>query len=225
MQKNLSLPTVLSGLALAVALSGTAVATTSVLIKRNSQVAAHTIAGAAGPKRDNKNVIPGSIGSTDLHARAVTNTTLGSGAVTTAKIAAAAVTRTKLSFPTYSVTKPKTDDTKRTLVSTDGLTLAYKCSEDFGNPQLAVTISSSAPGAYATGEVHDIDNNTTTQLHTPLPTSDQNLATAGSDAGTSETVVTLTYQAGTHVGLVTIDATASVLLGTCTVQGAFVPLT
>jgi hypothetical protein len=235
MRKHFTLPTVLSVLALVVALSGTAVAATSVLIKQNSQVAAHTIAGAAAPKHDNKNIIAGSIGSTDLHVGAVTNTKLGSsavkatnlasGAVTSAKIAAAAVTRAKLSFPTFSVTKPKTDDTERTLVSTDGLSLTYKCSADFGNPQLAVFISSSDPAAYANGEVNDIDNDTTTQVHTALSSSDQSLTASGTDAGTADTVVTLTYQAGIHVGLVTLDATANVLTSTCTVQGAFVPLT
>ena len=225
MRKHFTLPTVLSGLALLVALSGTAVAATSVLIAHNSQVAAHTIAGAAAPRQDNKNIIAGSIGSTDLHAGAVKASNLASGAVTSAKIAAAAVTKAKLSFPTYSVTKPKTDDTERTLVSTDGLTLTYKCSAAFGNPQLAVFISSSDPGAYATGEVNDIDNGTTTQVHTTVPSSDQSLTGAGSNAGTSHTVVTLTYQAGIHVGLVTLDATANPLTSTCTVKGAFVPLT
>jgi hypothetical protein len=148
-----------------------------------------------------------------------------SGAVTSAKIAAAAVTRTKLGFPTFNVTKPKTDDTERTLVSTDGLTLTYKCSEHFGNPQLAVFMSSSDPGAFATGEVNDVDNDTTTQVDTPVSSSDQSLTGAGSDAGTTHTTVTLTYQAGTHVGLVTLDATVNNLTSSCTVQGAFVPLT
>ena len=235
MRKHFTLPTVLSGLALVVALSGTAVAATSVLIKHNSQVAAHTIAGAAAPTHDNKNIIAASIGSTDLHTGAVTNTKLGSnavkapnlasGAVTSTKIAAGAVTKAKLSFPTFSVTKPKTDDTERTLVSTDGLTLTYKCSAGFGNPQLAVFISSSDPGAFESGEVNDIDNDTTTQVDTTLPSSDLSLTAAGSDAGTAHTLVTLTYQAGIHVGLVTLDATVNSLASTCTVQGAFVPLT
>src|SRR4051794_37540475 len=60
MRAHFTLPTVLSGLALVVALSGTALAATSVLIKDNSQVAAHTIAGASGPAHDNKNIIGGS---------------------------------------------------------------------------------------------------------------------------------------------------------------------
>jgi hypothetical protein len=245
MRKYFPLPTVLSVLALVVAMSGTAAAVSKVLIKHNSQVAAHTIAGANAPKGDKKNIIPGSIGSGDLHSRAVTNAKLGSsavkapnlasgavtnskigsGAVTNAKIGSGAVTSSKLSFPTFNATEPKTDNTERTLVSTDGLKVTYKCSTDFNDPQLAVFISSSAPGAFATGEVNDIDNSTTTSLHAAIPAFEETLTTAGSDASTSQTAVTLTYQAGAHVGLLTVNGTANVLTSTCTVQGAFVPLT
>jgi hypothetical protein len=245
MRKHFTSPAVLSVLALVVAMSGTAVAATKVLIKHNAQVAAHTIAGANAPKGDKKNIIPGSIGSLDLHARAVTNAKLGSSAVkagnlasgavtnskigsdavTNAKIGSGAVTSSKLSFPTFNATEPKTDDTERTLVSTDGLKLTYRCAADFGNPQLTVFISSPDSGAFETGEVNDIDNSTTTALHAPIPSSEESLTAVGSDAATSDTAVTLTYQAGTHVGLLTVNASANVLSSNCTVQGAFVPLT
>jgi hypothetical protein len=205
--------TVLAALALTISLGGNAAA--AIIISSNGQVAANTISGHQPPSGDHANLIAGSIGSTDLHA----------GAVAATNIAAGAVTRTKLGFPTFTVTQPKTDNTERTLVSTDGLKLTYKCSADFGDPQLTVFISASQSGAYATGEVNDIDNSTTTQVHTTIPSSDQSLTAAGSDAATSHTIVTLTYQAATHVGLVTLDATTNNLTSMCTVQGAFVALT
>ena len=67
---------VVAVLALFIALGGTAVA--SVLITSNRQVAAHTIAGANAPSGDNRNLIGGSVGTSDLH----------NGAVSPAKLAA-----------------------------------------------------------------------------------------------------------------------------------------
>jgi hypothetical protein len=64
MRKHISLATLLSALALFVSLSGTAVA--AVIITSNSQVAAHTIAGAAAAAGKNENLIRGSVGGADL---------------------------------------------------------------------------------------------------------------------------------------------------------------
>jgi hypothetical protein len=225
MRKRLTLPTLLSVLALFVALSGTAVAATAVLITRNSQVAAHTIAGANAPRGDKRNLISGTVGSTDLHSGAVTNTKIGTGAVSNTKIGTGSVTPGKLKFPTFNVIEPKTDGVERTLVSTDGVTLTYECFSDFGDPQLTVKIASSAAEPWLTGEVNDLDNNTSTPRNGSIPSGGAQLASAGSDAGTGETIVEFTYQAGTHVALLTVDAAANTLTGNCTVQGAFVPLT
>jgi len=237
MRKHVALPTVLSVLALIVAMSGTAAAVTRVLIKHNSQVAAHTIAGANAPSGDKKNIIPGSLGSSDLHSGAVTNSkigsnavragNIGSSAVTNSKLANHAVTAAKLGFPTFDVTQLETDDTERALVSDQGLTVTYRCAADFNDPQLRVSIFSAVAGAFETGEINDIDNSTTTTLHAAVPSSAETLTAAGSDAGTSENIVTLTYQAGTHVSLLTLDATTNNLTdgGICTVRGAYVRLT
>jgi len=77
-------------LALFVSLSGTALA--AVVISSNHQVAAHTIAGANAPSGDNKNLIPGSVGSGDLHAGAVGAAQLATNAVTSTKVAADSLT-------------------------------------------------------------------------------------------------------------------------------------
>ncbi|HEY7283778.1 MAG TPA: hypothetical protein VID47_19545 [Actinomycetota bacterium] len=57
---------VMSTLALILALGGTAAATTTVIVKSNHQVAVGTIAGHHPPSGDHANLIPGSIGGTDL---------------------------------------------------------------------------------------------------------------------------------------------------------------
>jgi hypothetical protein len=65
--------------ALVVALSGTAMS--AIIITKNGQVAAHTIAGASAPKGDNQNLIPGSVGTADLHTGAVTGKKLAAKTV------------------------------------------------------------------------------------------------------------------------------------------------
>jgi hypothetical protein len=71
--------------ALFVSLAGTAEA--AFLVSKNSQVAPHVISGAAGPADDTHNLIKGSVGARDLHARAVTTGKLADGSVTGAKVA------------------------------------------------------------------------------------------------------------------------------------------
>jgi hypothetical protein len=92
--KRPSLATVLATLALFFSLSGTAMA--SLLITKNNQVAPHVIAGANGPSGSNKNLISGSVGSSDLHAGAVTKSKLGSDSVGSSKIADGSITGSDL---------------------------------------------------------------------------------------------------------------------------------
>jgi len=75
---------VVAVLALFVSLSGTALA--AVVITSNHQVAAHTIAGANGPAGDNKNLVPGSVGSPDLHSNAVTSAAVANDSLTGADV-------------------------------------------------------------------------------------------------------------------------------------------
>jgi hypothetical protein len=85
MRARPSTPAVLATLALFFSLSGTALA--AVIITKNSQVAANTIAGAKAPSGDNKNIIAGSLGTSDLHSGAVTTSKVASQAITAAKLA------------------------------------------------------------------------------------------------------------------------------------------
>jgi hypothetical protein len=180
MRKHLTLPTVLSVLALFVAMSGTAVAASSVLIKRNSQVAAKTISGARGPKADKKNIIAGSIGSTDLHAGAVTgakiaagavgSSNLADGSVTASKLAAGSVGSTgiadgavgasKLDLPHFQFSTTDVSGAQHAFASADGLTLGLSCQyvPNQNQIQLQLYASSSAAGAAIHGTVDGFEN-------------------------------------------------------------------
>ena len=65
LRKKVSPALLVAIVALVFAMGGTAAATT-VIITSNSQVAAHTIAGASAPSGDNQNLIPGSIAGSDI---------------------------------------------------------------------------------------------------------------------------------------------------------------
>jgi len=68
--------------AVAIFLSTTGTALAAIIISDNSQVAAHTIAGAQAPSGDNQNIIPGTIGTKDLADASVASTKLGDDART-----------------------------------------------------------------------------------------------------------------------------------------------
>ena len=88
--KRPSVATVLAALALFVSLSGTAIA--SVIISNNSQVGAHTIAGADAKAGQNQNLIPGTVGSNDLHSKAVSASKLAPGSVGSSAVANGSIT-------------------------------------------------------------------------------------------------------------------------------------
>jgi hypothetical protein len=134
-------PTVLSLIAVIIAASGTAVAATAVIVTKNHQVASHVIAGANAPKGDNKNIISGSIGSTDLHA----------GSVTAAK----------LNLPKFNVSMPDNGQTpvSTTLVAVDGLTLRLACVDTAdGHIDLSLSATSSKSGAKIRGAFDGLTN-------------------------------------------------------------------
>jgi len=83
-RKRPSLATVLSIVALFVSMTGTAMA--AVIVTSNHQVAAHTIAGANAPSGDNENLIPGSVGTADLHENAVSGAKVAKDSLTGADI-------------------------------------------------------------------------------------------------------------------------------------------
>lgn len=134
-------PVVLSLIAVIIAASGTAVAATTVIVKKNQQVASHVIAGADAPNGDNKNIISGSIGSTDLHA--------------------GSVTASKLNLPKFNVSMPDNGQTpvSSALVAVDGLTLRLSCVDTAdGHIDLNLSATSSKPGAKIRGTFDGLTN-------------------------------------------------------------------
>lgn len=100
MRRRPSVATVIATIALIVSLSGTAMAT--VIVTKNNQVAAHTIAGANAPPGGNKNLISGSVGTSDLHSGAVTIGKLASNSVNSSKVANGSLTGSDLKLPDVS---------------------------------------------------------------------------------------------------------------------------
>jgi hypothetical protein len=129
MRRRPSTATVLAAIALFFSLSGPAMA--ALIISNNSQVGAHTIAGAAGPSADHKNIIPKSIGTSDLHDGVVTSR--------------------KLDLPRIDFSGRNTDpDTKQhhVILAMDRLKLGLSCS---GSTDMFLYASSAARNATLRG--------------------------------------------------------------------------
>jgi hypothetical protein len=129
MRKHFTLATLLAALALMVAMSGTAVA--AVIISSNHQVAKHTIAGVNAPSGDIQNIIPGSVGRSDLHNGAVNGTKVAAGSLTGANLANGSVGVGKLKLPRISFSGADSDTLDalphHTVLSLDGVTLGVSC--------------------------------------------------------------------------------------------------
>jgi len=115
--------------ALVLSVAGNAAAATSVIITTSKQVAPHTIAGANAPSGANKNLIPGSVGSSDLHG----------GAVTYKQLAADSQAR-----KIYLAETNSTTDENATVVI-DELTLHLRCEHDSDQDQADFWASSTIP--------------------------------------------------------------------------------
>lgn len=137
---------VISVLALATSLAGNTLA--AVIISSNHQVAAGTIAGTDAPTGDNKNLIAGSVGSTDLH----------SGAVTPAKLSGDARAH-KIDF-----IHTGSGITQVTLLSLDELTIHGGCYPESGDVGFyPFYVSSSVAGDLNWSYIED--NAGTTSVH------------------------------------------------------------
>ena len=147
-RRHLGFANVVAWLALVIALGGTAVA--SVLITSNSQVAAHTIAGANAPSGDNRNLIGGSVGTSDLH----------NGAVSPAKLAANSRAH-KIEFLAVGTTLSNT-----TLLQLDELTFWAQCYPDLGahTVLLYLRITSSVNGDVNYGYIDEFDGGSTSPV-------------------------------------------------------------
>jgi hypothetical protein len=106
---------VVATLALLTSVTGNAAA--AVVITANNQVAAHVIAGANAPSGDTANLIPASVGTTDLHA----------GAVTPAKLSGEA----RPHLFNYAVTGLQ--ETKKTVLQLDELSLSIDCQTEYSS--------------------------------------------------------------------------------------------
>lgn len=143
-RRHLGFANVAASLALVIALGGTAVA--SVLITSNSQVAAHTIAGANAPSGDKRNLIGGSVGTSDLH----------NGAVSPAKLAANSRAH-KIEFLAVGTT-----ETDSTLLQLDELTFDAQCVPNFaGSLDFYLIITSSVNGDVNYGYIDEFDGGST----------------------------------------------------------------
>src|SRR3954471_5088596 len=115
-RSRLSYANVVATAALFVALGGSAAA--AVIVSSNSQIAPNTIYGANAPAGKNDNVVPASLGTSDLGAASVTSGKLADNAVGASKLAPASVTAGKLgggavgtsNVAAKSVTVPKLGD-------------------------------------------------------------------------------------------------------------------
>jgi hypothetical protein len=131
MRKRPSAATVLAATALFFSLSGPAMA--ALIISNNSQIGGHTISGSRGPSADHKNIIPKSIGSSDLHD--------------------AVVSARKLNLPRIDFSGPNTDpDAKQhhVILSLDRLKLGLSCTD---STQMYLFASSKANNASMRGLV------------------------------------------------------------------------
>jgi hypothetical protein len=112
-------------MALVMSVAGNAAA--AVIISNNHQVAAHVIAGANPPAGGVKNLIAGSVGTTDLHP----------GAVTPAQLNGDARAHEVNFLATGAV------HTAKTVLTLDELTVSVDCYGDFGGAPLQLHFTSS----------------------------------------------------------------------------------
>jgi hypothetical protein len=236
MRKHFARPSAsltLSFIALIVATSGTAVAATTVIVTKNEQVASHVIAGARAPLGDNRNIISGSIGSTDLHSGSVSSSALATGSVTAAK----------LHLPKFHVSMHDNGSTpvQATLVAVDGLTLGLSCVDTGNNSQVEMQLSAKSSqagaeirgmfdgltnaGPIVTGNVTADTNNYTMQDLSASPV--LLLDNVGANASTANLTTVLTYfDAAGHVATVWMDLSMSGTSGgafTCGATGNVLP--
>ncbi|HET8602942.1 MAG TPA: hypothetical protein VFM09_03380 [Marmoricola sp.] len=229
MKKHLSLPAVLiASLALFLSLSGTAVA--AILVSSNGQVAPHVIAGAAAPSGDNRNLISGSVGSSDLHASAVTGTAVKNGSLTGSDLAKGSIGYGKLTLPMISWSGVNTDPIDfaphHTALSLDGVTLGVSCLADTGQSVLELWLTSPSAGtlrgSYALGS-DGSSNNPVSIIDRSLPAS-----TPVNVVGVENTTLVgqLTYSNANRVIAISLDGgTVNGVpgSGSCNLHGTALP--
>lgn len=213
-----AVPTAIAAVALVVALTGTAAAA-ALIITKNSQVAAHVIAGSKAPRRDKDNIVAGSLGATDLH----------SGAVTRSKLANGSVTSSKLSLPKFSVSVADTDaddaSPHHSVLSLDGLKLGLSCFGSGGFVEERLWASSTSPAATLRGITTVGTGGSGSETLAALNPSGtpEELYQTGTGSGSALAEGTVTYQDGTHVISLVLDGVADSNTSRCSIDGTALP--
>lgn len=229
MKKHLSLPTLLiASLALFLSLSGTAAA--AIIISSNQQVASHVIAGANAPSGDNKNLISGSVGHSDLHANAVTGANVANGSLTGSDVTNGSIGYGKLKLPRIiwsgANTDPVNSASHHTALTIDGVTIGVNCWPDAGLSVLQLWVTSTSPGTLRGSYVLGSDgttNNTVALVDKALPA-----ATAVNFAGAERATLVgqFTYSSSSRVIALMLDAktiNGASGSGSCNLHGTALP--
>jgi hypothetical protein len=221
-------------LAMFVSLSGTAVA--SIIISSNHQVAAHVIAGAKGPKRDNKNLIAGSVGGSDLHADAVSGAKVQNGSLTGADVKNGSLTGSdltngsvgfgKLALPKISFSGQGTDPLDfaphHTVLALDGVTIGVSCLPDGSLPVLQMWVKSSSAGTLRGSSADGTDGNTASLLVVDKSVTSTYVGFASVMTGTL--VGQFIFSSAHRVIAITLDGKAvGSSPGSCDMHGTAVP--
>ena len=217
--------------AVALMLSGAGNAAAAVIISSNNQVAAHTIAGANAPSGDHQNLIPGSVGTTDLHNGAVTGVKVAAGSLTGTNLANGSIGTSKLKLPAISFSgldnDPNDELPHHTVLSLDGVVVDVSC-EFTGPPSttiLMLFVKSGASGtldglfsrAATNGAVTD-----TTDSHHPVGSTPVMFAWLESTSGTMQLQGQFTYYDSNRVITLTVTGSATFDHG-CQLHGTALP--
>lgn len=222
----------------AISVSGTAVA--AVIISKNGQVAAHTIAGAQAPNGDKQNIITGSLGTSDLHTGAVTGSKLGADAVTGSKVkngsltgadlATGSVGPGKLALPGFSAAVPNTSGvpTFVPMLTVGDLTVGLSCytgsSDTAGEFKLKTTATGATVRGFDVGGTGNSPPSTSLENVSLAANTVTAIGTApASESGAPHVTGVLIYTDGTRAMTINYDFLANASTHTCQVSGTVLP--
>jgi hypothetical protein len=220
---------VVASLALAFSLAGTAEA--ALVITKNSQVGAHTIAGANAPKGDHKNLIAGSVGRSDLHANAVNGKKVAAKSLNGTDLANGTIGTIKLRLPKIDFAHANTDPNDaaphHTLLSLDGLSIRASCFDSGGGVGLTVFATSPSAGSTLRGDTiigptNHIASSVNLLSH-QLSTTPVQLGSLVTSSGGLQEEWHLVYRNAPHVVSLDIDGFADATSNVCAVHGTAVP--
>jgi hypothetical protein len=228
MRKRPSAALVVASIALMFSLAGTAEA--ALIITKNGQVGAHTIAGAKAPKGDHKNLIAGSIGTSDLHANSVTGAKVARKTIRGSDVADGTLGVSKLALPKidFALQNDDADDSAphHTVLSLHGLRLRLSCVDPGTGVGLVMfataTTGGTLRGEKVEGPANNVANSVRVFTHV-LSTTPTNLGTLAATSGGSQAEWQLVYRDASRVISIALDAFADAISDVCSVHGTAVP--